>query len=333
MATTVLRIGIAGCGLAARAHLDQLRAIDGVRVVGFADPDLDAARAMAALVPVDESGTAAAAFADHRDLLREVTPDALAVFTPHREHYRPVMDALQAGCHVFVEKPLSTNVQEAADIVELAKGRDRKVGVGHQYRLLPSLVEARRRLAAGAIGTIRLVTANLARPWLASQGELEGSWRFDPKVAGGGILTDSGDHLMDALLWSTGRAAVEVAAFQDRLESGLDLVTAAAVRLADGALATVALSGVSADELFEMTYFGDRGRLRVTDRALGEESDDAISWAPPAPEAVEGIDANFAAAILAGAPLCCPADQALDTVRLVEAITRSASTGQVVRLA
>ena len=333
MATTVLRIGIAGCGLAARAHLDQLRAIDGVRVVGLADPDLAAAQAMAAQVPVDESGTAAAAFADHRELLREVAPDALAVFTPHREHYRPVMDALQAGCHVFVEKPLSTNVQEAADIVGLAKGRDRKVGVGHQYRLLPSLVEARRRLAAGAIGTMRLVTASLARPWLASQGEAEGSWRFDPKVAGGGILTDAGDHLLDALLWTTGQAAVEVAAFQDRLESGLDLVTAAAVRLADGALATVALSGVSADELFEMTYFGDRGRLRVTDRALGEESDDAISWAPPAPDAAEGIDANFAAAILAGAPLCCPADQALDTVRLVEAITRSASTGQVVRLA
>ncbi len=332
MATTVLRIGIAGCGLAARAHLDRFRAIDGVRVVGFADPDLSAAQAMAALVPVDEAGTSVPAFADHRELLKEVAPDALAVFTPHREHYRPVMDALQAGCHVFVEKPLSTNVQEAADIVGLAKGRDRKVGVGHQYRLLPSLVEAKRRLAAGAIGTIRLVTASLARPWLASRGD-EGSWRFDPKVAGGGILTDAGDHLLDALLWSTGRAAVEVAAFQDRLESGLDLVTAAAVRLADGALATVALSGVSADELFEITYFGDRGRLRVTDRALGEESDDAISWAPSAPDGAEGIDANFAAAILAGAPLCCPADQALDTVRLVEAITRSASTGQVVRLA
>jgi len=288
---------------------------------------------LAARVPGSGSTMPPAAFSDHRELLRQVTPDALAVFTPHREHYRPVMDALQVDCHVFVEKPLSTNVQEAADIVGLAKGRDRKVGVAHQYRLLPSLVEARRRLAAGAIGKLRLVTASLARPWLASQGGLEGSWRFDPKVAGGGILTDAGDHLLDALLWTTGKAAVEVAAFQDRLESGLDLVTAAAVRLADGVPATVALSGVSADELFEMTYFGDRGRLRVTDRALGEESDDAISWAPPASDAAEDIVANFVAAILAGAPLCCPADQALDTVRLVEAITRSATTGQVVRLA
>ena len=56
------------------------------------------------------------------------------------------MDALQAGCHVFIEKPLSTNVQEAADIVGLARGRSLKVAVGHQYRLCPSLAEARRHL-------------------------------------------------------------------------------------------------------------------------------------------------------------------------------------------
>ena len=54
------------------------------------------------------------------------------------------MDALQGGCHVFIEKPLSTNPQEAVDIVGVARGRSRKVGVGHQYRLSPSFLEARR---------------------------------------------------------------------------------------------------------------------------------------------------------------------------------------------
>ena len=51
----------------------------------------------------------------------QIAPDALAIFTPHLSHYRLTMDALQAGCHVFIEKPLSTNVQEAADIVSLAR--------------------------------------------------------------------------------------------------------------------------------------------------------------------------------------------------------------------
>src|SRR5262249_40205605 len=158
------------------------------------------------------------AFADHKELLTKASPDALAIFTPHRAHYRLAMDALQAGCHAFIEKPLSTNPQEAVDIVGLARGRNLKVGVGHQFRLWPSLSEARARLAEGAMGTLRLVSATLAGPWLDSHQGPEDSWRLDPKMSGGGILADAGDHLLDALLWVSGQTAVEVAAFQARLD-------------------------------------------------------------------------------------------------------------------
>jgi predicted dehydrogenase len=330
MSTSSVRIGIAGCGSAARVHLERLVALEGVSVVGCADPDLGAARALAARVPARPG---AAAFADHRELIRQMAPDALAVFTPHVAHYRPAMDALQAGCHVFIEKPLSTNVQEAVDVVGLARGRGRKVGVGHQYRLRPSLNEARRRLAAGAIGALGMVTATLAQPWLAGHGGAENAWRFDPKVAGGGILSDAGDHLIDALLWTTGQAAAEAAAVQSRLESGLDLVTAAAVRLADGTPATLAVSGVSSAAVFELSYYGEGGLLRATDLALEEQPADGPRRAVPLPEPSETIDGNFVSAVVADTPLCCPAEQALDTVRLLEAIVRSALTGQVARLA
>jgi predicted dehydrogenase len=331
MATELLRIGIAGCGQAARVHLERLAAIPGVRVIGCADPDRAQAESLAARVPAAE-GAPAVALADHRELLRQAAPDALAIFTPHLAHYRVATDALQAGCHVFIEKPLSTNVQEATDIVGLARGRARKVGVGHQYRLRPSLVEARRRLAAGTIGPLRLVTATLAQPWLASHGGAENLWRFDPKVLGGGIMADAGDHLLDALLWTTGQVAAEVAAVQARGESGLDVVTAAAVRLANGTPATLAVSGVAPGTLFELNYFGELGRLQVTDLSLVEELGTAPAQALPLADPSESIDANFVAAVVDDAPLCCPADQALDTVRLLEAVTRSAATGQVVRL-
>jgi predicted dehydrogenase len=332
MSSSTLRIGIAGCGHAARVHLERLLALKDVRVVGCADTDLAAAQAFAGRVPAASDASPAAAFADHRDLIRQLAPDALAIFTPHLAHYRPAMDALQAGCHVFIEKPLSTNVQEAVDMLGLARARDRKVGVGQQYRLRPSLAEARRRLAEGAIGPVRLVTTTLAQPWLASHGGTENSWRFDRKVAGGGILADAGDHLIDALLWTTGQVAVEVAAVQNRLDSGLDLVTAAAIRLADGTPATLALSGVSRNAVFELNYHGENGRLRVTDQILEEQTGDAPPRDVPLPEATETIDGNFVSACVAGALLCCPAEQALDTVRLLEAIARSAATGQVVRL-
>jgi predicted dehydrogenase len=332
MASSVLlRIGIAGCGYAAQVHLDRLLAIDAVQVVGCADTDLDAARALAARVPVEEGGAAVPVFGDHKELLRQLAPDALAVFTPHLAHYRVAMDALQADCHLFIENPLSTNLQEAVDVAGLARNRNLKVGVGHQFRLRPSLAEARRRVAEGAIGPVRLVTATLAQPWLSAQHSAETSWRFDPN-AGGGMLADAGDHMIDALLWTTGQLAVEASAVQCREASGLDVVTAAALRLADGTAANLGLSGVSAGNLFELTYFGERGWLRATDTVLEEETVAATRREVPLPEPSETIDGNFVSAVVAGTPLCCPADQALETVRLLEGIARSAATGQVVRL-
>lgn len=326
-----VRIGIIGCGHAAKVHLGRLAAIEGVRVVGCADPDASCARAFADAAPAADGG-AVPSFADHAELIRQVTPDALAVFTPHLAHYRPTIDGLQAGCDVFVEKPLSTNVQEAVDVVNVARARGRKVGVGHQFRLLPTIREARKRLADGAIGPVRLVVATLAQPWLASHRGGENSWRFDPKVAGGGILADAGDHLIDALLWTLDQSADTAAAIQSRLESGLDLVTAATIRLADGTPATLALAGDSSRSLFELTYFGERGRLRATEDRLFLDTDGVEGEVSGLPAPIETIDGNFVAAVRGEAPLCCPAEEALGTVRLLEAIARSAATGQVVRL-
>src|SRR5262249_14345563 len=159
-----------------------------------------------------------------------------------------------------------------------------------------------------------MVVAVLAQPWLETHRGAENSWRFDPKISGGGLLADAGDHLLDALLWTTGRVAVEVAAVQDRAETGLDLVTGAAVRLTDGVPATLALSGVTPGVLFELTFFGERGRLRANDRSLLDERNDGLTANIALPDPSESIDGNFVAAVLEGGPLCCPADEAVDTV-------------------
>lgn len=330
---SVLRFGIAGCGRAARIHLDRLLALPEVRVVGCADSEKSSAESLAARIARFGQAEQVSIFTDHGELVRQVRPDVLCIFTPHLWHYWPAIDALQAGCHVFIEKPLSTNVQEAADIVNLARGRSLLVAVGHQYRLSPSLVESRRLLKQGAIGKLQLVTATLAMPWLATRRESENRWRFDPRVAGGGVLADAGNHLLDALLWTTGQPAREVSAIQSRLETGLDAVTAAAIRLKDGTPVALAVSGVSSRFLFELTYFGDRGRIRATDQLLELDNTEKNNETVPLPEQEESIDANFVSALLRGAPLCCPADQAIDTVRLLEALTRSAATGQIVRVA
>ncbi len=283
--------------------------------------------------PAAAAAASVPAFADHRELLRQVAPDALAIFTPHLSHYRLAMDALQAGCHVFIEKPLSTNVQEAADIVSLARGRNLKVGVGHQFRLCPSLVEARRRLAAGAIGPVRLVTAILARPWLTTLASEESTWRFNPRRSGSGILADAGDHLVDALLWTTGQVAQEVGAVQSRTDPGDR----------PGHRRRHPAGGRNPGHAGDLGHFArDTVCARILRRAGpaprhrpdpgGRTIRQTAAQTVPLPAPSQTIDGNFVAAIAERLALCCPADQALDTVRLLEAIARSAATGQVVRL-
>jgi predicted dehydrogenase len=326
-----VRVGVVGCGRAAAIHVGRLRALDGVIIAGLADRERAAAEALAAPLTGGPNGLTPV-FTNHLDMLAAGPLDAVAIFTPHRAHFRPAIDALQAGCHVFVEKPISTNPQEADDLVRVAAARGLKVGVGHQYRLCGSLIEARRLLAAGTIGRIRLVTATLALPWLAHHSGPEDSWRADPRASGGGIVADAGDHVLDALLWTTGHPAVEVAAIQERLAPGLDVVAAAALRLAGGIAATIAVSGVSASHLFELAYEGENGRLRVTDTQGWLILPDS----PPQPLAVTptqtSVDGDFIAAIQHDRPPCCPADQALDTVRLTEAIARSAASGQLAQV-
>ena len=332
MSSTTLRIGIAGCGPVARVHLERLLALNEVEIVGCSDPDIHAAEMLSARLPnrQDESRIS---FSDHRLLIQQYSPDAMAIFTPPLAHYRPAMDALQADCHVFIEEPLSTNLQEAVDIVGLARGRCRKVGVGQQYRLNPGLIEAKRLLAEGRIGPLRLIVATVTRASVAwSDPGSDESREIDQNFSGGGVLTEFGVHLLDALLWTTGQEAVKAAAFQTRLVSGIDVVTAALIRLADQTPVTLAISGTASTGLFELNYFGEDGRLRATDHSLELETSRTPLTRLPLPEAVGSIDGNFVAAVLSGSLLCCPAEEAIATVRLLEALARSATTGEVVDL-
>ena len=326
-----IRVGVVGCGRAAAIHVGRLRAIDGVEIAGLADPDSTATEALLANVFAGVSEKPQV-FRDHSQLLAGQSLDAVAIFTPHRAHFQPAIDSLQAGCHIFVEKPLSTNPQEADDIVRVAAARGLKVGVGHQYRLCGSLIEARRQIQADAIGPVRLVTATLAMPWLAQHTGPEDSWRLDPRISGGGILTDAGDHLLDALLWCTGRPAIDVAALQEQFAPGLDVVSAVALRLSGGILATLGVSGVAGHSLFEINFEGERGRIRVTDAegwlSLSGSETRSLSISPTS----SSIDSDFIEAIRENRSLCCPGDEALDTVRLTEAIGRSVASGQFTRV-
>jgi len=144
----MIKVGIVGCGHMGEVHLNLLRGMRNIRVVGIADQDLERAKGLAAKGPV---GFVAG---DLETLLERAKPDAVHILTPLFTHAPLACAALRAGCHVYVEKPMALTSQEARSMAAAATENKRVLTVGHNNLFSPVVQEARRRVDAGYLGRL-----------------------------------------------------------------------------------------------------------------------------------------------------------------------------------
>jgi predicted dehydrogenase/nucleoside-diphosphate-sugar epimerase len=142
-----MRAGIVGAGMICESHLKALARIDDVEIVGIADINSARAREMAARFAAGQVFSSLAG-------LLEAKPDVVHVLTPPHAHAENAIEALRAGCHVFVEKPLATSVEDCDRIAVEAQLANREVCVGHSLLRDPFVVRARDIVRSGAIGTV-----------------------------------------------------------------------------------------------------------------------------------------------------------------------------------
>ncbi len=121
----MLKVAIIGCGKIADAHASQIQRIAGCRIVAACDREPMMAAQFC------ERFSVAAQYSDPGVMLRESTPDVVHVTTPPASHFSLAEQCLQAGCHVYVEKPFTLYSHEAARLIELATERGLKITVGH----------------------------------------------------------------------------------------------------------------------------------------------------------------------------------------------------------
>ena len=134
-----LRVEVVGIGYLGRFHAEKVAAIPEADLVGLVDVLPQRAKEWA-----DKLGTGA--FASHRDLLGKV--DAVSVVVPTDLHYSITRDFLEAGCDVLVEKPISTTIRQADEMIELAEKKGRVLQVGHLERFNPAVLAAREKIQA-----------------------------------------------------------------------------------------------------------------------------------------------------------------------------------------
>lgn len=339
-----------GCGrAAAELHLPALRRIPEIVVVALCDVDGARLRQAARLAPH------ARCVADASDILSDTSVDAIAVCTPPAAHAALALAVMDAGKHLFVEKPLALTVSDCDAILARAARSEGRHVMGFNLRQHRLIQAAREVVRQGTLGTIQL-TRSVFTTDIRLTRQLP-AWRNE-RATGGGVTFEMATHTFDLWRWLLGQEVVQVAAVSGRsqAEDSNASVTAA---LSGGALASVQLSD-STTPLHQIEIFGERARLRLSlydfdgltlaARAIGPGSVQArlrgiLHTFRSLPAGFRSLTSggdylatyrrqwrHYAATLLRGAPPAATLDDGRAAARIAIAAGESARSGRAVSL-
>lgn len=318
-----VRVAMIGCGGFQRYRLGNLLQVPEAEVVALCDPTPDQIKLTKERHP---SLADLPEYSDHLALLNEVKPDAIMIATPHTQHVDQIMDGLAAGAHVCCEKPLVTTVADAHKIIA-ERDRVGKVGmVSYQRHFQPEFRYIKSKIDSGEAGAVQYITVLQSQEWLRAT---KGTWRQLASLSGGGQLNDSGSHVLDIILWTTGQSVDTVSAFMDNKGTEVDINSTLSMVFKSGAMGSVAIIGDGMGWHEEITIWCDNmaffvrdGKLTIVDRAQNKlKAENLTGGSTP--------DKNFIHAILGKVECESPFECGLEVIRLTEAAWTSGYNGGV----
>lgn len=344
-----VRIGIIGSGGIAGAHAERYKKIPGVRVVAVAD--VIPGRAEQFIERYGFEG--ARAFTDHREMLKE-DMDGVSICTFNAAHYEPTIDALQAGKHVLLEKPMAVSLQQGLDMVRAARSAGRMLSIGFQTRYDADVINARGVVASGALGRIYFAETGGGR----RKGIPGGTFVRRESAVGGAIL-DIGCYSIDTAMYVMGNPKpLTVSAVTSDYFGKSPVYSAQAwggkmrpedFTVEDFGMAMVRLEGdavlvfkiawaMHADTLGPTFFLGTEGGLNLDEMrlyhdefGLGVHTDLPKTSSHGGDSFFRKIEA-FVAAIRTGGPAPIPGEEILHSTAIIDAIYRSAQERSEVRI-
>ncbi len=299
-------------------------------LVAIVEPALDVARDFAATHGLRLE-------ADLDTIVADASIEAVILATPHALHEAQIAAAVNAGKHVFCEKPLSLTRSGAEHAVRLCAQAGLVLGMGHERRFEPPMAELLHAADNGRLGRLLQIEANFSHDKFL--GLDPSNWRLHPDQAPAGGMTATGIHLTDLAIRLMGPAA-SVLATTENLASALPSgdTMSAYVRFKAGGTAYVSAT-LATPFVSRFAVYGTRGWLEIRDRAHVEAPDGWVvtsgeTGAPIRTETVgkaEAVAANLAAfghAVRGTAPYPITGQEMIDNISLLEAIIRSARSGR-----
>ncbi len=196
--------------------------------------------------------------------------DVVTIVTPNHLHHGPAKAFLEAGIHVICDKPLTTTLDDALDLVATVRRTGRVFVLTHNYTGYPMVRQARAMVAAGELGPVRLVQVEYPQDWLTEKleatGQKQAAWRTDPAQAGpGGALGDIGTHAHNLAGFVTGMHPTELFADLSSFVDGrvLDDNANILLRYANGARGMLWASQVAPgnENTLKLRVYGDKAGL------------------------------------------------------------------------
>ena len=198
-----IQVGIIGTGFMGAAHLENLRRVQGVKVLAIADDNLENAQALADKFDVPF------VFTNWRELIENPEVEAVHNCTPNHLHFEINKAAILVGKAIIGEKPLTNSVAESAELVQLAQEKNVLNAVNFNYRNYPITRHARRLVVDGKLGDVFLVHGHYLQDWLIYPSDY--NWRVETESGGASrAIADIGSHWCDLVQFITGQRITEV---------------------------------------------------------------------------------------------------------------------------
>jgi len=223
-----IETAVIGVGHLGQHHARILKDLDGSQLKGIVDIDPKRAKQIA-------KSCKTAAFNYYKDVFGKVKAVIIAVPTPL--HYQIGKDCLEAGIHVLIEKPLTEDVQQAEDLIKLARDKNLILQVGHVERFNPAVIEAHKHVKEP-----RFIEVNRLGP-------------YDPRTSHIGVVLDLMIHDLDIVLYLVGSKVKTLEAFGAKVLTDHEDIAKCRLRFENGCIVDLSASRVSLDQYRKIRVF------------------------------------------------------------------------------
>lgn len=318
-----LKVLIAGCGSIGKRHAQVLREL-GITRLAACDPSDTSREAMRALAPDIRL------YADYAEALAVEMPDAVFILTPTRLHLPMATQALEAGCHVLIEKPLANSPEGTAQLQALASAKGKQVMVAFCFRYHAALLRAKAMVEGGRIGRLVSIRALMGEPFYDIHPDYMNL--YYSRYSGAFELV----HDLDLAIWFAGQPVEQVCgvygSFSDMGMQSPDTVEML-LRFQDRCVANVHLDFFQSPRRRQIDLIGthgvitvefaswDQAELAVYDRTTRQWCRETIPTSRNDMFAAE--DREFLDCVRTGTPVRCTVAEALKSLEAVAAIYRS----------